>query len=365
MSKDQPDEFEALLGKPRGQSRSRPRTFIAEVLRAVAEQGGDPRRILRPTGQRKPTGRFNARGRGREAAAALEGHGGWESASGEPWTGGMRYRARRVVLKARVVKLKGVQSQAIAAHLRYLQREGVTTDGQHGQAYSGEDERADTRAFIERGLEDRHQFRFIVAAEDGVTLGELKPFTRQLMRQMEQDLDTALDWLAVDHFNTGQPHTHVVVRGVTEEGKILYIAGDYIAHGIRARASDLVTRQLGRQTELEVQQKLGREVDHDRFTRLDRTLLADAEDGRVDLRISPGQSYLVRANRHLLIARLQKLEAMELAEPVEAGVCVAAVAKARARPHAPGPAHRHHRHHAERAGRGGCRAVGVALHDPP
>ena len=258
---------------------------------------------------------------GREAAAALEGHGGWESASGEPWTGGgMRYRARRVIVKARVVRLKGVESQAIAAHLRYLQREGVTTDGQHGQAYSGEDDRADTRAFIERGLEDRHQFRFIVAAEDGVALGDLKPFTRQLMRQMEQDLDTALDWLAVDHFNTGQPHTHVVVRGVTDEGKILYIAGDYIAHGIRARASDLVTRQLGRQTELEVQQKLGREVDHDRFTRLDRTLLAEAEDGRVDLRISPGQSYLVRANRHLLIARLQKLEAMELAEPVEPGV---------------------------------------------
>jgi hypothetical protein len=37
-----------------------------------------------------------------------------------------------------------------------------------------------------------------------------------------------------------------VVRGVTDEGKILFIAGDYIAHGIRARASDLVTRQLGR-----------------------------------------------------------------------------------------------------------------------
>jgi type IV secretory pathway VirD2 relaxase len=320
MSKDDANEFEALLGKPRGQSRGRPRTFIAEVLRAVAEQGGDPRHVFRSGGQRKPSGRFNARGRGREAAAALEGHGGWESASGEPWTGGMRYRARRVVVKARVVKLKGVESRAIAAHLRYLQREGVTTDGRHGRAYSGEDDRADTRAFAERGLEDRHQFRFIVAAEDGVALGDLKPFTRQLIRQMEQDLDTALDWLAVDHFNTGQPHSHIVVRGVTDEGKILYIAGDYIAHGIRARASDLVTRQLGRQTELEVQQRLGREVDHDRFTRLDRTLLREAEGGRVDLRISPGQSYLVRANRHLLIARLQKLEAMELAEPVEPGV---------------------------------------------
>ena len=107
---------------------------------------------------------------------------------------------------------------------------------------------------------------------------------------------------------------------MTDEGKILYIAGNYSAHGIRARASNLVTRQLGRQSELELQQKLGREVDEDRFTRIDQTLLDQAQDGRVDPRISPGQSYLVRVNRHLLIARLEKLKAMQLATPLEPGV---------------------------------------------
>jgi type IV secretory pathway VirD2 relaxase len=232
----------------------------------------------------------------------------------------MRLRARRVIVKARVVKLRGVESQAIAAHLRYLQREGVMLDGRRGHAYSASEGEADAKAFTERGREDRHQFRFIVAAEDGAALADLKPFTRRLMGQMEQDLDTTLDWVAVDHYNTGHPHTHVVVRGVTDEGKILYIAGNYIAHGIRARASELVTRELGRQSELELQQKLGREVDHDRFTRLDRTLLDEAQDGQVDLRISPGQSYLVRVNRHLLISRLERLEAMQLATPLEPGV---------------------------------------------
>ena len=231
----------------------------------------------------------------------------------------MRFRARRVVVKARVVKLRSVETQAVAAHLRYLQREGVTPDGQRGHVYSAFED-ADAKTFAERGREDRHQFRFIVAAEDGVDLGDLKFFTRRLMGQMERDLDTTLDWIAVDHYNTGHPHTHVVLRGVTDEGKILYIAGNYIAHGIRARASDLVTRELGRQSERDVQQKLGREVDHDRFTRLDRTLLDEAREGRVDLRISPDQSYLVRTNRHLLLARLQKLEGMELANPAEPGV---------------------------------------------
>ena len=320
MPKDESNDFRPRLGKPSDRLRKGPRTTTALIVRSVAQQGGDLRRLSQSSRERKPSGRFNARGRGRAAAAALEGHGGWEFYADNADGSGMRFRARRVVVKARVVKLKGVESQAVAAHLRYLQREGVTIDAGRGRAYAAVEDEADPKVFAERGSKDRHQFRFIVAAEDGVALGSLRPFTRRLMRQMEQDLDTVLDWVAVDHYNTGHPHTHVVVRGVTDEGKILYIAGNYIAHGIRARASDLVTRELGRQSELELQQKLGREVDEDRFTRLDRTVLDQAQDGRVDLRISPGQSYLVRVNRHLLISRLEKLNAMQLATPVAPGV---------------------------------------------
>ncbi len=72
------------------------------------------------------------------------------------------------------------------------------------------------------------------------------------MRQMESDLGTKLDWVAADHFNTGHPHSHIVVRGKDDQGKDLVIARDYIAHGIRARASELITRELGPESELEV-----------------------------------------------------------------------------------------------------------------
>lgn len=320
MAKDKSGEFEPRLGKPRGRLSNLSQPLTKQVLRVVARQGGDPRKFGRSTPARKPSGRFNARGRGRAAAAALEGHGGWEVETDNASSSGMRWRARRVVVKARVVKLKGAQSQAMAAHLRYLQREGVTADGQHGHTYSSFEERADAKAFVARSREDRHQFRFIVAAEDGVELGDLKLMTRRLMHQVAQDLDTHLDWIAVDHYNTGHPHTHILVRGVTDDKKILYIAGDYIAHGMRARASDLVTRQLGRQSEWDVQQKLGKEIKYERFTRLDRTLLSQASDGLVDLRVSPGQDYLVRANRHLLLSRLQTLERMELASEQEPGI---------------------------------------------
>ena len=84
-----------------------------------------------------------------------------------------------------------------------------------------------------------------MAPEDGVAIGDLKGFTRELVDQMERDLETRLDWVAVDHHNTGHPHTHILIRGVTDDGKTLNIAGDYIAHGIRHRASEILDPRTG------------------------------------------------------------------------------------------------------------------------
>ena len=61
-----------------------------------------------------------------------------------------------------------------------------------------------------------------------------------------------------------------------DDGRILNIAGDYIAHGVRHRASELVTRELGHQSEIELQTKLQNEVEAERVTRLDKMLLERA-----------------------------------------------------------------------------------------
>ena len=211
-------------------------------------------------------------------------------------------------------------SKAVDAHLRYLERDGVTRDGEKGRVYSALEDQADGHGFVERGLGDRHQFRFIVAPEDSTDMADLRGFTRALMRQVQIDLATRLDWIAVDHHNTGHPHTHILVRGVTDEGKILNIAGDYIAHGIRFRASELVTLELGHQSEIVLQTKLQREVDAERLTRLDRALLAEQRDqGVVDLRPGESASYLVRENRTLMAGRVRRLERYGLATEAAPG----------------------------------------------
>src|SRR5208283_2858123 len=110
-----------------------------------------------------------------------------------------------------------------------------------------------------------------------------------VMRQMELDLGTELDWVAVDHFNTGHPHSHVVIRGKDESGKDLIIAQDYITDGVRLRAQELATLELGPETDLELRSKLTAEISAERFTRVDRAMIAEASEGLLDLRPEAGQ----------------------------------------------------------------------------
>ena len=323
MPNDRDDLFEIRVDKPRAERSSRTgkraaRSFERLVLNAMAKAGGDPKRIgkARGHGGRPKTGRFNARGRGAKIVRSLPRDNGWTFDAST----GMRMRLRRVVVKARFVKLKGPGSRAAYAHMRYLQRDGVDREGEPGRLYGRALDQPDGPAFLERSAGDKHQFRFIVAPEDGVEIGDLRRFTRELMDQMERDLETRLDWVAVDHHNTGHPHSHIVMRGVTEDGKALYIAGDYIAHGIRYRASEILTRELGLQSELEVGQQLDREVDQERFTRLDRSLIEQAGEGlTMDMRPEPDMDGSGDPQRYRLLRRLKKLERLGLAKETESG----------------------------------------------
>lgn len=233
---------------------------------------------------------------------------------GRTLASGWRHSApgqRRVVVKTRYVQGAGKNGKS-AAHLRYIQRDGTSRDAERGQVYSATDDRADGDAFLERGKEDRHQFRFIVSAEDGADLSDLTAHTRDLISQIETDLGTKLDWVAVNHHNTGHPHVHVIIRGKDELDENLVINGDYLANGIRERASELTTLELGPVTEIEQSRKLSAEIDQDRFTRIDGAMSEGAEDRFLDLRYEPADPKRL-FNRTLRLRRLAKLEKMGLA----------------------------------------------------
>ncbi len=294
MTTNDDDRFRVRPGPP----KAKPPRFVSQVIREVSKASGR-------VGGRK-AGRPGARlGRG-HAAARLGGRAG-------------SVTARRVTIKTRLVNLRRASIRSTAMHLRYIERDGIGREGESGRAYGPVTDEADLSAFEERGRGDRHQFRFIVSAEDGQQLDDLCRYTRGLMNRMEADLGTRLDWVAVDHWDTNNPHTHIVLRGNDEQGRDLVIAGDYLANGMRGRASELATEWLGPRTEREIDQSRQREVEQDRWTSLDRTLQQQADDGLIRFD-RPPENDRQRQQRTLLIGRLQRLEKLGLATEHQAGV---------------------------------------------
>ena len=229
---------------------------------------------------------------------------------------------RSVMIKARVTRHLGKNFRAatITTHLSYLKRDGVTRDNEPASMFDANDGRADDKSFSKRCQNDRHHFRFIISPEDAGEMSDLRAFTRDLTRQMEKDLGTRLDWIAVDHWNTDNPHVHLLVRGIDAQGADLVISRDYISHGLRSRAEDLVSLELGPKPEHEIFKSLARDVEADRWTGLDRQIQnLIREDGRIDLRVTLDTSHH-NETRRFIIGRLQHLEKMTLASSSMPGV---------------------------------------------
>jgi type IV secretory pathway VirD2 relaxase len=287
------DDFEPRLARMRSRGKGKQaRKFLSRVIAAAnLARGGAPGR------SRKADFTGSRIGRGAGVGRVLSARDRYAA-----------FGQRRVIVKMRIVSLRGKGFDGAKAHMRYVERDGTTREGGRGQLYGADGDKVDRNAWLEQAKDDRHQFRIIVSPEDGLEYDDLKPLTRRLMTRVEDDLGTKLDWVAVDHYNTGHPHAHIVVRGKDERGKDLIIARDYVSHGLRERACELVDLDLGPRTDDAIERRLRAEVDQDRLTSIDRAFIREAES---DVLVSSQARGAF--DQAIRMARLKKLERLGLA----------------------------------------------------
>ena len=220
---------------------------------------------------------------------------------------------QRVVVKALVSRHAGgggARGAALARHLSYLGRSGAGVEGARGEFFNSTAGGLKAREAVRGWAEDRHHFRFIVSPEHGDRIADLENYVRAAMSRISADLgEPALEWLAVCHFDTDQPHAHVLVRGRRANGRDLVIPRAYIAYGFRARAQEAAQELLGDLSRLDAERRIWRETEADRFTGFDRRLLAAADsERRVPDGVGRGGAWSA-----LTRARLRHLEAVGLA----------------------------------------------------
>ncbi len=223
--------------------------------------------------------------------------------------------SQRAVVVQSITRLGGGGAAKDPAHASYLQRDGTGPDGERADAFDKDQDAADLDAFVERTKDDRHQFRWIVSPEQGDEL-HMREYVRDYMERVSNDLETDLDWAAVCHDNTDQPHAHIIVRGVRDDGQDLVIDPEYLRHGLRNRARDVATQHLGPRTHEHARSNLERQRKADHWTSIDRQLVRSQGDNG---RVCPSQAVADQRDHddfrvHDLRERLAYLERHGLAE---------------------------------------------------
>ena len=189
-------------------------------------------------------------------------------------------RGQMSTIKCSYSKNKG--SGSWGAHGRYLSRRSAQESRDKGLGFDSIDTTINitTKLSSWETAGDGWHFRIVISPERGSEV-DLMEHTRKVMRQAELDFGTKLNWVGVVHSNTDNPHAHVVIRGVDDMGKPLWIDSSYIKTGFRSVSESLLTDQLGLRTKVDLFKARERSVREERFTSIDFALIAKASSDRI------------------------------------------------------------------------------------
>jgi type IV secretory pathway VirD2 relaxase len=209
-----------------------------------------------------------------------------------------------------------------AAHGKYLEREGAQREGDLGAGFNATADEVSLSSEMHRWqMEgDQRLFKIVVSPEDGDRL-QMQAYTREFMARLQAHVGKDLEWAAIDHYNTGHPHAHVVLRGKDN----LQLSPDLIRNGMRKIAEEIATERLGYKSELEIQKSKEKEIDARQFTGIDRDIQQrqvtgpDPEKTYVtEDRLTPDAKHIDFVAQRLRIRRLEVLERLGVAEKVGA-----------------------------------------------
>ena len=222
-------------------------------------------------------------------------------------------------LQRSIVKVRYVANRSAGhwrAHGRYLARESEQESSRPGFGFDANAEGIDIASRLGgwQGAGDPRLWKLIVSPEEGQRM-DLRRHAKELVATLEGDLGVPLQWVAIEHHDTGHPHLHIVVRGRDGEGHEFRIPRQYVAHGIRTRSQELATRALGLRSEHDRRLARERGVEAPHFGILDRMLEERADGGRtVAFDATLPASPLAREVRLQMLRRLKFLTQLGLAE---------------------------------------------------
>jgi hypothetical protein len=198
-----------------------------------------------------------------------------------------------------VVKMQ--YSNSIEAHRtqleEYLVREGTDIDGSRAKLYG-----TDIDEYREN-ITGRNFRIFLCPQSNSI---DLKAMTKKFMLKLEASTGYRFHWQAANHYNTAHHHAHILINGKDKNGKEVELPRDVVKTFMREYARDICTAQIGNRTSKEIALEKEKELEAQRYTRLDdRIKDLCGDNGRVNLAVR-------LLDRERVLARLENLRKMNL-----------------------------------------------------
>ncbi len=214
-----------------------------------------------------------------------------------------------------IVKYAGNNQDGVwRAHGKYLSRENSQHEDSKGFGFNDKNDDIDIPTTLDnwQNENDPRLWKIIVSPEFGDIL-DLKEHTQLLVNQIEKDLSSNITWVAIDHYNTDNPHVHLIIRGVDELGNALDIDPNYLKAGIRQRSREIATNQLGYRTPKYADLSRTKQIDSDRMTSLDNQIVAHSQETNNGYLLKLGSIDKDQDYKIDVIKRLKKLESLGIA----------------------------------------------------
>lgn len=313
-----PIDAESLIGRHEGGARraSGSNSLSSRLQKRIGSSRALARAFARKRALRTPFA-FD----GRQRAVVKLHYFGHAKGGGAALKAHARYIARDSAAKVEEVWLSKAETERDGAQARDESDRRQPPRQEHWVFYDAARDSVSGARLAEQWAQcDKRHFRIILSAENGGRLGDLKTYARDVMARAETALGAKLEWFAVDHFDTDNPHTHIVLRGVHEDGRDLVIPREFVQHGFRNAARDAATDRLGQRTRDDERQALQREALAHAPTRLDKLIAGQLdENGQVrlaELRAPNGSPDMTDA----LKTRARELKNLGLAQEVRRNV---------------------------------------------
>lgn len=192
---------------------------------------------------------------------------------------------QRVTIKSAytIETVSSKANKAIKAHISYICREsaGESVPFSSDSLNLSKD---DLKTFTAgTSKENEKQYRFIISpekAKDFESDEHFKKYIQDCMIQLSRDLEgnPELNYTARIHYDTDNPHCHVLLKGLSKTGEDVYIPKEYMKSIFREKAGNIATTYLGTRSIDDIQAAKISEIDAKRFTSLDHDITRLAVD---------------------------------------------------------------------------------------